>query len=160
MSDTKTENRKPGRPPKTPRVQSARESQRIPFGVPRTQLNLGAKKDPNYVYRWFNDVKDRIQQAQDAGYNFVEKSEISGAGVRDVLPDNAELGSRVCKLVGKDEFGSPINAYLMKIDKAIYEEDKEAKEIAIKESEEAIMSAEDFLGKTGASGYITSSSIK
>lgn len=160
MNEEENTKRKPGRQPNASRNQSARENKRVPFGAHRSNLTVGLKKDPNYMYRWFNDINDRIQRSLDAGYVFVERSEIPGAGDKDVAPANADLGSRVSKLAGKDEFGNPYNAYLMKINKDMYFADQRAKQAEIKETEEALLRGDDFLAKSGATGYVTTANLE
>lgn len=90
---------------------------RIPFGNPQTQL--AASQLEGYHLHWINDwhpqMTDRLQQAQNAGYRFVSRSEVdhSPAGMGNPTTDLS--GERVSRTVGTRPDGSPITAYLMKI---------------------------------------------
>lgn len=71
----------------------------------------------------FNDSPGRVQQAIDGGYTFVEPAEIGG--VKDnVVSRNTDLGDKVRFLVGRDDTGNALYAYLMKIKQEWYEEDQ------------------------------------
>lgn len=73
----------------------------------------------------FNDVPGRIQQALDGGYVFVTPDEI-GSVKENVVSRNTDLGDKVRFLVGRDETGDALYAYLMKIKQEWYEEDQMA----------------------------------
>ncbi len=87
---------------------------RIPFGVARTKLSV-PMEIPGYHTHWVNDVAGRIQEAQRGGYTFVEPKEVQAP----------EDGSQVKRLVGKNEDGSAMYAYLMKIENEFYAEDQQ-----------------------------------
>jgi len=89
-----------------------RES-RIPFGVARTKLSVPMELE-GYHLHWVNDSAGRIQEAQRGGYTFVEPKEVGAP----------EDGSQVKRLVGKNEDGSAMYAYLMKIEMEFYIEDQ------------------------------------
>lgn len=105
------------------RAKEEKPRQRMAFGVPTQKLAV-FNKDPNYHYRWVNDEDGRIQFAEAAFYEFVSKGEISLGPV--VTSGDASLGDKVCMLVGKTKFGQPLHAYLMKVKREYYEEDKDA----------------------------------
>lgn len=48
-------------------------TKRVPVGQ-RSRLSVNGK-DPNYVYRFVNDVGDRINMFQEAGYELVSKED-------------------------------------------------------------------------------------
>ena len=102
----------------TPAVRSEADrpqrAQRIPFGVKRQKLGV-AMEIPGYHLRWINDDGVRIMQAQQGGYMFVTPAEV---GLTD-------KDSQVKRLVGKTETGAPLYAYLMKLEQAFYEEDRQ-----------------------------------
>jgi hypothetical protein len=89
-----------------------RES-RVPFGVARTKLSVPMEIE-GYHLHWVNDSAGRIQEAQRGGYTFVEPKEVGAP----------EDGSQVKRLVGKNEDGSAMYAYLMKIEMEFYLEDQ------------------------------------
>lgn len=153
MTETK---RGPGRPKNKP--ESARP-QRTPLGVPRSKLSV-EKKDPNYNYRWINDIEDRVYRATEAGYEFVAKSSGIAPGDRDVVPQNADLGNNVSKIVGTTEGGRPMTAYLMRIKKSFYEEDQKAKAEYVDSVEAGVRNASALKGHLGEHGYVKSVSIK
>lgn len=79
---------------------------------------------PGYHLHIINDDRTRLQDALDNGYEFVNPDEIKGVS-ENVVSRNGELGKdRVRFLVGSQENGQPMYAYLMKIRQEWYEEDQ------------------------------------
>jgi hypothetical protein len=97
--------------------------QRVSVNAQRDKLNVLGLDTKNYYYRWVNDIEDRLLIFKNAGYLFVEKSEIKSSG--DPTIDTSKgTDSRVRKGVG----GGRV-AYLMKLPlefKKEYDADKEA----------------------------------
>jgi len=97
--------------------------QRISVNAQRDKLNVLGLDTANFYYRWVNDIEDRLLMFKNAGYLFVEKSEIKSSG--DPTIDTSKgTDSRVRKGVG----GGRV-AYLMKLPleyKKEYDADKEA----------------------------------
>ena len=89
-----------------------RES-RVPFGVTRTKLEVPMTIE-GYHLHWVNDSAGRIPEAQRGGYTFVEPKEVGAV----------DTGTQVKRLVGRNEDGSALYAYLMKIETAFYIEDQ------------------------------------
>lgn len=87
-------------------------------------------KDPNFVYRVFNDVGNRIKDAQAAWWEVVEEEGQLG---------DKESGrpSKMGKGV-KKQVGGGIEGVLMRLPKEIYEADQKEKIDKIQESEDAI----------------------
>lgn len=101
--------------------------ERIPFGVPQSRLTV-ANKDPAFVYRWVNDDgRGRLDLAIQGGYEFVESEagQKVGSGSAD---GNSDVGSRVSRIVGTNEKGGGMRAYLMRIKREFYEEDQRRKQ--------------------------------
>jgi len=128
-------------------------SERIPLGVPVTQLAL--KNQPKgKVVRWVNDnwskEPGRIQRALAAGYDFIDAD---GQIVSTGENGNQNLGTRLSRAVGTNEDGSAITAYAMAIDKEFYDEDQATKQVEVNRIDEAIK-----LGKNknalGGHGYV------
>jgi hypothetical protein len=117
---------KPGRPKKV---------ERIPFGARRSKLHV---KDQikGYVLRWINDVDGRLLEAQEGGYQFVDRKEVPRLGQGQLHEENADLNSRVSKVVSRGE--PVIRAYLMKIKESYYREDQAAKEEVNRQVDEAL----------------------
>jgi hypothetical protein len=87
---------------------------RVPFGVARTKLEVPMTLE-GYHLHWVNDSAGRVQEAQRGGYTFVDPKEIQAA----------DSGSQVKRLVGRNEDGSAMYAYLMKIENEFYAEDQQ-----------------------------------
>jgi hypothetical protein len=112
-------------------------SKRVPLGQHRSKMsieNLGidrSKVEP----RWVNDIGGRIRDAQDGGYRFVKDPH---AQVGEDPMQSQGMGSAVNIRVGTHEDGSPMFAYLMTIDKELYEEDQADKQRVVDEIDDAI----------------------
>lgn len=101
--------------------------ERVPFSTNRRRLALHKELD-GLITRWFNDLDDRLQRAEDAGYQYVHRKEIGQVGDKDISNGNTDVNSRVSRVVGRQPTGQPIRAYLMKIRKDWYEADQAKKE--------------------------------
>jgi hypothetical protein len=86
---------------------------RKPFGIPRSKLSVAMLVE-GYHLHWVNDTPGRIHEAISGDYEFVSPKEV---GVE-------EKDDRVKRLVGTNEDGSAMYAYLMKIREEWYEEDQ------------------------------------
>lgn len=100
--------------------------ERIPFGVPQSRLTV-ANQDPNFVYRWVNDDgRGRLDRAVQGGYEFAPSETTRvGTGSAD---GNSDVGSKVSRVVGTQEGGAGMRAYLMRIPRDLYNEDQAAKQ--------------------------------
>lgn len=106
-----------------------RRPKRTPIG--RRNVLTVDKRDPNYYYRFVNDVDGRLQMFEEAGYEAVKEPTQVGdprAG------DASQLGSTVRKPVGDGK-----SAVLMRIPKEYYEEDQAAKEERLRAKEQALL---------------------
>jgi hypothetical protein len=140
-------------------VKKAERKKRVPLGNPRAKLQIDGYDIPNNkVARWVNDHPGRLAAAEAAGYAFIEDSAVSvGEGPGDQR-DN--LSAKVCRNVGVKEDGSPLKAYLMVIDKDLYDEDQREKQRQIDEIDEAIKGG-NIQGEVGVDGrYIPAEGIK
>ena len=125
--------------------------QRVPLGTPRSKMAVEGK-DPNFTYRWVNDQGGRIQQAEQASYEFVKAGDVTvGSGV----DRNSETGDQVSQIVGTKEDGSPMRAYLMRIKREFYEEDQNAKQEEVDAKDAAIQSG-SVSGQPGQDGRYVS----
>lgn len=95
-------------------VDRPQRKSRQPFGSPRSKLSV-SRLIPGYHLHWVNDLAGRIHDAEDNDYEFVNPKEVGF--------DTKE--SKVKRLVGANEDGSALYAYLMKIRQEWYEEDQE-----------------------------------
>ena len=99
---------------------------RISFAQQRNTLTY-ENKDKDYVYRVFNDVDGRLQNAETAGFEYVHDKEQLGDPVAD---GSTHIGSVVTKPVGGGK-----NGVLMRIKREWYEEDQAEKQRNIDETE-------------------------
>lgn len=113
------EKKGPGRPAK---------KERIPLGG--MKLKLAAPQRKGFERRWFNDAGTRIHDALAAGYEFVHDETTQEELDRDK--------ARIKKVVGTQESGQPLYAYLMETKESYYKADQKAKEDSIRETEDAM----------------------
>lgn len=101
---------------------------RIPMALPT--LKLAVPEIPGYHTHWFRGTGQRIQQALNAGYVFVERDELvlNGFGLATSydVDGNTDLGTRVSIPSGGEEAaGQAGRLYLMKIKNELWQEDEE-----------------------------------
>lgn len=113
------------------------ENERIPVGLtaPKMTVNHYNNKLQGKSTRWFNDDGDRIQRALMGGWHFVKKHGITTGVDHKTVGDP---GVHVTMHVGKHDGGLPKYAYLMAIDKELYEQDQKAKQDRVDEIDQAI----------------------
>lgn len=110
--------------------ESGARPRRIPVSTNRDVLTV--KKLPkDKVARWVNDKEDRIFKFLQGGWEFVTDE---GTVVGEKTVD----ASRGVGTVVHRQVGGGITAYLMVIDKELYEEDQLAKQDAVDEQEEGL----------------------
>jgi hypothetical protein len=121
-----------------------KSKKRIPLGK-RAVLRFG-EKDPNYVYRVFNDKPEmmgqRLRDAENAGWEYVRDNK----GLEDERAGKTTpMGSTVTKPVGQGTTG-----VLMKKKKEWYEEDQAEKMAKIDEQEAGLIRDADVDGRYGS----------
>ena len=119
---------------------------RIPVSGEGRNILTIENRDPAYNYRWVNDKDGRIQRFIDGGWEFVAHD--TEVGERSV--NNAKDPS---SMVSK-EVGQGMTAFLMRIKREWFEEDKAAKQKRIDETEES-MFREMNDEKSGITGKVT-----
>jgi hypothetical protein len=124
--------------------------QRIPLGAP--QQKLLATIRPGYVGRWVNDEGGRLAQAEAAGYSFVAPDTKTATG------SNADPGTRISRIVGSQENGQPLRAYLMEQTEENYAEDQKAKQSQIDAFDEAMKRGQPAGAQDGT--YVKSVSVE
>lgn len=120
--------------PATEVTRSENRPERIPVSGHRNILNVKGVNTDLYTYRWVNDVDDRLDRFKLGGWEFVTDDVKVGERTVD---SSKHTESIVSKYVGANR-----TAYLMRINRAWYEEDQKAKEIALKESEAAMLQSD------------------
>jgi hypothetical protein len=95
--------------------------ERKPFSHVERRLNYDQR--PGFVRRWFNDVTNRIERAQAAGYEHVK--------------DN-HTGTPMKATTGVHPHGGPLTSYLMEIPEEFYDADFAAKQESLNELDRAI----------------------
>lgn len=110
------------RPDRAPRPETredpAPRRRRGPLGMPQTKLAYPPIE--GFATRWINDSPGRLAFAQDHGWEFVTE-------------DHDGRDTRVGRRVGVNEDGSPMMAFLMKLRREFFEEDKAAKQVPLDE---------------------------
>lgn len=130
-----------GRPRKQPAHVPVNRPQRRSFEERRNKLTFD-NRDPNYVYRVFNDIDGRLKEAEEIGYEYVRDS----AELGDPTADGAtHVGSVVTKHVGNNTTG-----VLMRIPREWYEEDRAAKHRLVDESEADLKRHAEADGRYGS----------
>ena len=92
---------------------------------------ISGEKDPNFQYRFVNDIGSRIHQMQEAGYEIVTDDDMVVGEARVTDPTAQGSDKRV---ISKD--GTV--AYLMKHKTEWYEEDQKAKQAHVDELEQTM----------------------
>lgn len=106
-------------------------------------LKLNAPPRPGYTRRWVNDLDNRIAQADDLAYDFVNEK-----GIKTDDPS-----SRVSRLVGTKANGEPLRAYLMETPDELYAEGVAEKEAHNAQVDEAIRAGSYSEGQGDANTF-------
>lgn len=110
---------------------------RVPLGGLRQKLAVPDRlKDSAHNFRIFNDNGARLQEALDAGYEFVYDKGTDDADEYKGTKDG--IGTKVSYHVGPGPDGKPMKGYLMKIRKDWYEEDQAEKQKIVDDIDRAI----------------------
>ena len=135
------------------------EAERVPMGGLRQKLSV--PEIPGYHLHWINDVGDRLERAHRGGYTFVEKKAGLRVGEGPEAGHN-DLGNAVSQLVGTQENGQPLRAYLMKIRQDWYEQDQYNKLASVREKEAQIKRGHLPVDNVGDSSkrYVSDEGIK
>ena len=108
---------------------------RVPVGVQKA-ITTVYDQDVNYVYRWVNDVDDRIERFKLGGWEIVDSKSVR-VGQRSV-DSTGKMSGTISRNVGSSR-----TAFLMRIKKEYYEQDQAEKARIIKESEDAMLKKEN-----------------
>lgn len=100
-------------------------------------LKLNAPLKAGYERRWFNDTGNRLADAEDLGYTFVEDP-----GIKTDMP-----GSHITRRVGIAASGGSQQAYLMETPDELYAEGVDEREELNSQVDQAIVKGADFTGQ-------------
>jgi hypothetical protein len=127
-------------------ILNEKRPKRIPLG---TRNVLKYPERPGYKRRVVNDVEDRIQRFQQAGYEIVQKKDLPSGDPR--AGDASQMGMPVAKNVGNG-----VKGVLMEIKEEWYKEDQvrkqtgvSAQEAAMKQNKGGVEGAYGDIGITG-----------
>lgn len=121
----------PGRPRKS-------ERRRQPGIHGRGRQKLITPEITGFTTRWVNDISNRLKEkTQYDDWEFVEAREINNE-VGEAGDGNQDLGSRVKRVVGTQEGGKPMYAYLLKKSNEYYKQDIANNEAARREKEDTL----------------------
>lgn len=112
---------------------------RAPIGGFRQKLD--APQRPGYVRRWVDDSPARIMEMQELGYDFAQDKAADGARRTD------GQGSRISRMGGKRDDGSPHHLVLMETPVEDYDLGRKEKEDALKPFEDALRAGADTTGR-------------
>lgn len=144
MTDEDTNPVRRGRPPVRDKAASEAENLSTPrvgrrrrASVGGHALKLSAPPREGFIRRWVNDKDNRLAEAGELAYDFVEDSAIKSSGD----------GSKVSRLVGTKANGEPLRAYLMETPVEEFQAGTAEKEAHLKELDEAMHAIVDEAGK-------------
>lgn len=142
------------------KVEKKGRKDRVPLGILRTKLR--ADQRDGYNRRWVNDKPGRLDDAVNAGYGFVADPEDElRVGDGGDVAQIAGVGTVISRVVGTHEDGRPMRAYLMEIEKDLYDGDQEEKGRLLDEKEDSIRRGQDDKGRPGREGrYVPATGIK
>ena len=106
--------------------------QRVPVGQRPKLAVVG--KNPNYVYRYVNDVPGRIKDFERGGWELCTNAEVDVGNFR--AEESSGEGSLACQVV---DSGTGLKAYVMKIKREWFDEDQKAQEAETRAQEETLL---------------------
>ncbi len=144
------------------RNEDQNRSQRIPLGTPRRKLSLTPKQEAEMKFRgvvprWINDRGDRLNEAIKGGYTFERDPETAaavGVGGGNDISAQPGLDTRISRVVGVDDAGKLIRAYLMSVSKEFFDEDQKVIQDQILDQEKGMMRGLDAKGKPVDGTYV------
>lgn len=120
----------------TPKTQRRRRA-----SVGGFKQKLDAPQREGFVRRWVDDNPVRINEMQELGYDFVTDKAGEGRARTD------GLGSRMSRMAGKRDDGSPHHLVLMETPVSEYQQGVAEKEERLKPFEEALRAGVDTQGR-------------
>jgi hypothetical protein len=105
------------------------------------KTKLDAPQREGYVRRWVDDSPNRIAAMQELGYDYATDRAAEGAKRTD------GLGTRISRMAGKRDDGSPHHLVLMETPVEEYQAGVADKEDQLKPFEEALKAGADTTGR-------------
>jgi hypothetical protein len=118
-------------------------------------------KDPNFEYRWLNDDAGRLHEKTVLDdWDFV--ADPAAQADPDMEASNADIGTRISRIVGKDTNGKPQMAYLVRKPKEFHAEDFQKAQAAITATVDDLKRGvvNDPRALTGDKAYVPKDGIK
>lgn len=106
------------------------------------RLKLEAPQREGFVRRWVDDNPSRVSEMHELGYDFVQDK---AAGKDEARTDG--LGSRMTRMAGKRDDGTPHQLVLMETPVSEFAVGKAEKEERLKPFEEALKAGADTTGR-------------
>lgn len=136
---------------------------RIPMSAP--QAKLATPSIPGFHLHWMNDVPGRLAQAKQGGYEFVlpEETQVNSRDLAgdSTLSGSTDMGTRVSVVVGQDEHGNPLRAYLMKIREEWYKQDQADQQNRVDDIDMAMRQGKQSTGGADATNrYVKAVNLK
>jgi hypothetical protein len=119
------------------------------------QQKLSVPEIPGFHLHWMRGEPERLQQALQGGYEFVEEHETRqtslSLGGDAKKSGNTDMGTRVSALAGAEtgNDGQPLRLYLMKIKQEWHEEDLKTQEARSNHVREALIGGQDMKPNPG-----------
>jgi len=133
------------------RLEAARKRRETRIDPGKMTKKMSYPEREGYHRHWINDYKGKVPRALDKGYMFVEKT--PGLEPGDPGATSTDTGeNRVSLIVGTQDGGAPLVAYLMEIPQEWYDEDMAVMFGQIDEIEKSMMRGEDERGRPGVDG--------
>lgn len=142
-------------------VEAAKPDEATPEPVPAGQrrrrastgghsLKLAAPQREGFTRRWVNDDGNRIADAHDLAYDYVNEAGIT----------STDTGTRISRLVGTKANGEPLRAYLMETPNEQLAAGVAEKEAHNRQIDDAIAAGRDSTGQHQSDGYVGQGSIQ
>jgi hypothetical protein len=111
-----------------------------------------AYKEAGWHLYGFNDVDGRIEEALEAGYEFITQSELGGR-LNSALSEVTDIGDKVSFMAGKKENGDSMRVYIMKIPEVDFRSNDKKLQERNDEIDRAIKQGKNIKQGTSSDGF-------
>jgi|SRR5208283_3243008 len=141
-------------PEPAPASKREERRRRTPLGGLRMKLSVPENlRKPGYTQQWWPE--DHVIEAQDGGFQFINDKPALEIGEGQGAMERKGLDSRVSRVTGSRQDGSPQRSYLMEIETEYWNEDKAADHKASQEVIDNMRRGVDSGGAPGQDGRYT-----